>query len=154
MQKYKSIFVDNKFVKHIRYQIYQWQTIIDEKTNSRYNDMNRTSLRCFNINIARDTADPKIESVTWVFSKIIVGIVWTKSRFYHHMPNLQVENVATIWSLIHCLQILWSASCATSMGLATSWSNLTDCKFGHQEVPLASVANWATTWNNLNWFKI
>ena len=26
--------------------------------------------------------------------------------------------------------------------------------FGHQEAPLASVANWATKWHKLHWFRI
>ena len=67
--------------------------------------------------------------------------------FYHHMAPIElVANLTTRWRLlpfasrrfcnhmiIHCLQF-WPPGGATC----------TDCKFGHQKEPLASVANWAT----------
>ena len=67
--------------------------------------------------------------------------------FYHHLAPIELAaNLATRWRhlpfasrrfcdqmIIHCLQF-WPPGGATC----------TDCKFGHQKEPLASVANWAT----------
>ena len=75
------------------------------------------------------------------FCQII--IFWFPKKFNQDgaTVHLQVENVVTIWCIIHCFHIL-----------VTRLSYLH--KFGHKEAPLASVANWVPKWHNLCWFKI
>ena len=119
------------------------------------------------LNIARSTTDPEIDSVTWIklgnnmaplalvanyLATIVMYLAMfsmykRQGLFYHQLAPIElVANLTTRWRLlpfasrtfcnhmiIHCLQF-WPPGGATC----------TDCKFGHQKEPLASVANWAT----------
>ena len=96
-------------------------------------------------NIARGTTattDPEIDSVTWTkFGNNMapLALVANLTTRWRHMPfasrRFCDRMMPYIWSymIIHRLQF-WPPGGATC----------TDCKFGHQKEPLASVANWAT----------
>ena len=90
--------------------------------------------------------------------------IWYLIRWLQFWPLALKANVATSWKFGHQVQNLvirwrhlhWFQCCPP--GWVTFWSpdgaTCTDCKFGHQEAPLASVANWVPKWHNLHWFKI
>ena len=120
--------------------------------------------KMYELNIARGTTDPEIDSMTWIkFSNNVTPLalvaylatrwrhlhklkIWRPDgatciscKFDHQMAPLALaENLATRWRHLHKLQILPPND--------ATWIH---CKFDHQMAPLALVANLATRWRHL-----
>ena len=103
-------------------------------------------------NIARGTEDPVIESVTWIISKTTGGATWITSKF-RLAPLELVANLTKRWrhlpfaSRKFCHHMI-PHSHEVSQFWPPGGPACTNCKFGHQEAPLASIANRSTKYHN------
>ena len=87
----------------------------------------RLTASAAHLNIARGTADPEIDSVTWIGLGNKIA------------PLTLVAYLATRWRHLHYLQI-WPTYGAIYIS----------CKFGLQMAPLALVAKLSTRWRHLH----
>ena len=97
------------------------------------------------INIARDTTDPEIDSMTWSYPincKVSHQMAPLGSVLNLTTIALHGQNWLRIWPLDGAIYRHMQAESLPPYD-ASSIALFATCKFGHLEAPLASVMTWA-----------